>query len=476
MKILKFSLLTSVLMTLLFSAQPVINVMASSEKTINETFTNHFTADYRISDNGVDNGANNNRQRIAYSDNTGFGWRGYNGETGDIALNTNDSAVQAVITRRPVLLEYPTDIVLDGVNNRALVVDSTLDILVAIDLDTGQRTLLSGPDNPDDVFSFNRPEGLALDSAKNRVLMVGRSVVSVNLDTGVRRVISSASTPDSTNPLGIVRGVALDAKNNRLLVVNNQDVVLAVDLKTGARSVFSGELVPDNVNLFRLPRSITLDSENNRALVLDTSLKALLAIDLDSGVRTLVSDVSASESIASLIFSQGLTLDAVNNRVITADRRIVLSIDLTTGLHTEIKNPDNNEVLSDSDSSPQNLVIDVINNRLLVVDFFLRGVMEIDLNSGVRKAFSHGSTPDANSRFVSPIGHALDKANNRLLVGDLRGLLEVDLITGTRTVISDNSTPDNINPLIRPMGVVLDSENNRVLVINQRERDVIAVD
>ncbi len=53
------------------------NMLWSAEKTISETFTNNSTADYLISNSGP----GNNRERIAYSDDTGFGWGAYNAET-----------------------------------------------------------------------------------------------------------------------------------------------------------------------------------------------------------------------------------------------------------------------------------------------------------------------------------------------------------------------------------------------------------
>jgi len=52
-------------------------IEAGSDKIITENFTNNSSADYLISDSGPVG----NRERIAYSDDTGFGWGGYNAET-----------------------------------------------------------------------------------------------------------------------------------------------------------------------------------------------------------------------------------------------------------------------------------------------------------------------------------------------------------------------------------------------------------
>ncbi|VAW59967.1 hypothetical protein MNBD_GAMMA11-878, partial [hydrothermal vent metagenome] len=69
---------------------PPVEPPVTVEKTLTESFTNNSTADYRISDSG----SANNRERIAYSDSTGFGWGAYNAETAGtgalIVMRDND--------------------------------------------------------------------------------------------------------------------------------------------------------------------------------------------------------------------------------------------------------------------------------------------------------------------------------------------------------------------------------------------------
>jgi DNA-binding beta-propeller fold protein YncE len=73
---------------------------------------------------------------------------------------------------------FPRGIALDSANNRALVVDSSLAAVVAVDLSTGDRTILSdsvtgmGP-------NFLFPEGITLDSANNRILVLDSSLAAV---------------------------------------------------------------------------------------------------------------------------------------------------------------------------------------------------------------------------------------------------------------------------------------------------------
>ena len=88
-----------------------------------------------------------------------------------------------------------------------------------------------------------------MDVANNRALVEDPcldAVVAVDLTTGARTILSNNTTPDNTTPFVNSQGIALDATNNRALVVDiTQAMVIAVDLTTGARSPFFDAVVPD---------------------------------------------------------------------------------------------------------------------------------------------------------------------------------------------------------------------------------------
>jgi len=92
--------------------------------------------------------------------------------TTDIASNSNMAAATATITRQQVNFFTPSASVVDSANNRALVVDSFLGAVVAVDLSTGLRTILSDSSTPTADNSFSAPEGITLDSANNRALVL----------------------------------------------------------------------------------------------------------------------------------------------------------------------------------------------------------------------------------------------------------------------------------------------------------------
>ncbi|MFC6979365.1 hypothetical protein [Microbulbifer taiwanensis] len=139
---------------------------------------------------------------------------------------------------------------------------------------------------------FDKPYGLALDSANNRALVADEgldSLVSVDLDTGRRTILSGGNT-GSGAAFDDPRGVALDSANSRALVTDTGlGALLAVDLSNGDRTTLSDRGTGKGTGL-TFPISLALDIANHRALVIDSGSGALVAVNLDSGDRTVLSD------------------------------------------------------------------------------------------------------------------------------------------------------------------------------------------
>ena len=71
-------------------------------------------------------------------------------------------------------------------------VDNGLDALVAIDLDSGARSVLSD-DNTGTGPNLGTPRGIALDSTNNRALVVDSgldALIVIELDSGERAISS----------------------------------------------------------------------------------------------------------------------------------------------------------------------------------------------------------------------------------------------------------------------------------------------
>jgi cysteine-rich repeat protein len=138
-------------------------------------------------------------------------------------------------------LGVPTGMALDKANNRVLVVDFASSELVAIDLKTGNRSLISDEEHGEGP-TFVRPTTIAVDPGGTYAWVVDvvlQALVRVDLGTGDRSLVSYASgTPhvDIDRPLG----VALDEHEPRALLVDEeQRTLFLVDLVTGERVIIS---------------------------------------------------------------------------------------------------------------------------------------------------------------------------------------------------------------------------------------------
>jgi DNA-binding beta-propeller fold protein YncE len=410
-------------------------------------------------------------------------------ETEDAVSNSNAQAA-AVEIYRGIYFDSLLFQAIDTVGNRTLVTDNVLDAVIAIDLDTGLRTILSDNSTPDNSNPFANPSGIAVDTANNRALVAdpafGGAVIAVDLDTGARTILSDNSIPDANNPFSVPVEITVDTANNRALVLDttpfspNQSII-AVDLTTGARTVLSSNSIPDNSNPFSFPRGIAIDTANNRALVTDTNFFSgnisIIAVDLTTGARTVLSSNSIPDNSNPFNMPWSIAVDAANSRALVLDQvGAVIAVDLTTGARTVLSDnstPDANNPFG----APWGIVVDAANSRALVTDS-ADAVVTVSLATGARTVLSSNSTPDANNTFVAPRGIAIDSGYNQGLVtvGGLDAVMALDLDTGARSVLSDNSTPDSNNPFTLPSNIAIDETNNRALVTDRALNAVIAVD
>jgi len=228
---------------------------------------------------------------------------------------------------------YPRGIAIDAARSRALVVDRNsiagTAAVIAADLTTGARTVLSDSATPNANDPFDSPVDLVVDDANGRALVLDAgvlAVIAVDLETGARSVltsntsISGGPTPGGGVPFDQPLGIALDPEDNRALVSDEGlGAIIAVDLTTGERTVLSGPNTPDATTPFDRPEDIVLDRDNNRALVADSDLDAVVAMDLTTGARTLLSDDTTPDARNQLDGPVDVVLDTANRRVLVVD-------------------------------------------------------------------------------------------------------------------------------------------------------------
>ena len=138
----------------------------------------------------------------------------------------------------------PVSIALDRANNRALVVDPGIDALVAVDLSNGNRTIIAD-DSVGSGVNFSLPQSIVLDErgrSSGRALVVDNTleaIIAVDLSNGNRTIIADSSIGSGVN-LTSPQYMALDSANNRAFVTDFiLSAVIAIDLTTGERAVSS---------------------------------------------------------------------------------------------------------------------------------------------------------------------------------------------------------------------------------------------
>ncbi len=230
--------------------------------------------------------------------------------------------------------EWAYGIVVDASNGRALVADRDTTWLFAVDLATGDRTLLSGHVHGSGTRLI-QPGPIDLDPARNRVYVsdFGQAVVAIDLASGDRATVTGAGV--GSGPAIKPNWIVFDPAADRLLVTDFETAALfAIDPVTGARALVSG---PSRGNgpIFTGPRQIALDPLTGVLYLVDSLEKALFAIDLSTGDRSIVSGGAAGAGVP---FENPRLLihDAGGARVLVMDSEYddLIAVDLGTGART----------------------------------------------------------------------------------------------------------------------------------------------
>ncbi len=415
--------------------------------------------------------------------------------TEDSAGNIDEDAAHFQLTSgtQAGAFASPTAIEFDAENNRALVVDAGLDALIAVDLTTRVRTIISA-ENVGSGQPFSQPESLAFDAINNRVLVIDKAaggvLFSVNPATGDRTVLSSSTVGGGDVSFSFPSAVALDTDRNRVLVLNNQFenasqwTVYAVDLETGFRSrVDTGGV------LFGDPEDITVDAFNSRALIVDSGRRSVIAIDFATGARTNLSGYTQGGSLIAggdNIFDSpvSISMDAANNRALVMDATVddngaLFGVDLTSGFRKVLAGPRTGGGFVGSNSpafkTPVSVVLNSNSSRALILDDDTDIILNVATDgSGTRRLIGN---PGTNALIQNATGMGINAEQRAVYIADMtRGaLIAVNLRTGAKTFVSIGTLESQGPAFDLPSGVVIDDENNRALV-SDVAMGVLAVD
>lgn len=411
----------------------------------------------------------------------------------------------------------PFDLVLDVAGNRALVLDidqtdlaNPVSTLYAVALDTGDRTVIvrgAGGSGPELVS----PTALAIDPAGNRAFIAStdtsdganivRAILAVALDTGERTVVSTNANVDQGRTLGDPVAMVLDdtATPARLLVLDGGfDGVLAVALDTGNRTVVAEDRVTPGQD-FSVPDALALDKAEGatRALVVDSGLDMVIAVALDDGARTVLSGFNVGEGpllaqpVAVVVDARAGS--AGSALVVDRQQSALVSVDFATSGRKELSSDEAGSGTGFED--PQALSLDVDTGlsgqieavgEILVADPGAAALVSVDPVSGARTTLS-GGPAGTGPAFGAPRGVTFDPGDvaasvpSRFLVVDeqLDALFAVDPANGARTIVSDAATGTGPE-LGAPQAVTLElgemGRTGRALVVTENPAALIAVD
>lgn len=426
------------------------------------------------------------------------GIRAVNLDTGVVSTISDDS------TGSGPSLSGLSNAALDDDDARLIATNLFTDEVVAVDIATGNRTIVSSNNGVGSGPGFFSPGPLAVDAANDiaYVRESGDNYLSVNLADGSRTELPRDGAVGST----VISALLFDGARSRIAAMDAaEDLVVVIDPSNGRRDVLSfspadeslrtggaNEMVYDGLAdryvIGEFSQGLSSGADNDQVLSVDpvTGARSLLykdtvgegpsinglvalAADLDAGFLYLGSESADTitrvdlRSGARAVLSsntmgngpqfgtiRGLYADSANDRLllVDADSASLDAVDTATGDRTRLSGGlvGNGPAMS----IPVAITFDALSDTAYVVDINLRSVFAVNTLTGERQVLSDDNS--TGPQFTEPTGIALDLPNGRLLVTDNGTgetstvvLFGVDISTGERTVVASLDTGTGTN-------------------------------
>lgn len=170
-------------------------------------------------------------------------------------LASNSHAVE----QSNIALQSNTFIDMDAGNNRLIVSGSENGVILAVDMNSGARTLITSDDMrvEESDTPLQSVSALLVVQEHGVAYVINRylsAVIAVDLDTGIRRIVSdnSMAVEESDILFSSMHGLAYDSNRDRILVTSS-DSIIGVDVETGVRTLIRSRTAgdySDNVTFF----------------------------------------------------------------------------------------------------------------------------------------------------------------------------------------------------------------------------------
>ncbi|MEM7432763.1 MAG: hypothetical protein AAF351_12640 [Pseudomonadota bacterium] len=320
-------------------------------------------------------------------------------------------------------LRESLSITMDAANGRALIQDTVTPGIITVDLATGLRDGLSL--NGRDPIRLNDARSLAIRG--NEVLALDNQsdhLVAIDLDTEVRRIVTNNGFPRGS----VTTTVEDIAATDRGVFGHNEDAALLVGGDDGFE-VIAGSVDGGTQQLNLEFFAVDIESLTGYAVEdsgTSTSESRISTINLFTGGMQVISDGGLPNDVNPLDDVTNITMDRDRNRLLVLTATQILAVNLSDGARTVVSND-----IAVPFNDPRHVYVDSANDRLLVIDDGYPSLIAVD-STGARSLFATTPAP-GNTTPEVPDFLAIDPNGNLWLYDHANQFLELDAVTGART-------------------------------------------
>ncbi len=389
----------------------------------------------------------------------------------DAAGNVVEEASAATIRYSGTFLVNPISIDIDERGRRAYLVDRSRNAVIAVDLDTGQRSIVTDP-NVGGGARIDRPARVAYDAVHDRLVLQNDwgGLSLVDLPDGRRTEFTP--TGEALGHLS-PRGLALHPNGTTLFASDHSAAgssVRSIDLETGQCTVIFNSK-RDSDSILETAAGLGWDAVHGRLLIVDPGKGMLVSMHPTTGAVKEVSgfDVGRGPSCKRPLLVTGLDAGAGAVFVLDGATNRTMEIDVATGDRTVVP------LAGERIGNPEAIIWDGSEGRLLVTDIELDKVFEVDGDTGVARSLS-GDTAGSGVVMDSVVffGAAYSPARQKTYVTGMRTVHSIDRADGHRQLVS--SRQRGSGTLDRTGPIEIDTRRDRALVIDTRRRALVAID
>ncbi|WP_299011620.1 hypothetical protein [uncultured Shewanella sp.] len=362
----------------------------------------------------------------------------------------------------------PLNMLVDSDQNRLLVADAGLKAILAIDLTTGDRSIISDESRGvgEELFSLS---DLVFDKDKTGLYVSTSTINSgkifhIDLATGNRTIIKDAYHEEEIQ--GTMMSLGYDLKNERLYFSKVEPGNISdYSLNSGEIRVITENRIGDGI---RINRFIDYGIDNNGKII-SIGSPLLFSIDIYNGKRSQII-IDNSE----LHYPKKIVVDSARQTAYVYDSRFdrIYSIDLILGKEVLISFIGRHEL-----DNIDEVALDSQDKQLYVFDHVMQVFAKIDLESGEAIVISSTEIGSGGnqSTVLSLSDLLIAKKENILLAVNSsdNSIISVDLSSGSRHKVLDVSAY-NANISIR--SIAYDIESNLLYILDGNSNDIISYD